>query len=80
MLALRLPPEKMARLKAAGRKRSVSRSEIMRQLLDKFLEKEKPGKGAGWKEHFEWLRKHGRKITSKEVDETIAIARGRGRL
>ena len=69
MLAVRLPRDKMARLKAAAKKRSITRSDIVRQLVDKFLEQEKPGPGVGWKEHFEWLRKHGRKVDSRLCDE-----------
>ena len=78
MLAVRLPREKMARLKAAAKKRSVSRSDIVRQLVDKFLEDEKPGAGVGWKEHFEWLRKHGRRIEGNIEDEIREMDRNRG--
>ena len=77
MLAVRLSRDKMARLKAAAKKRSVTRSEMVRQLVEKFLMDEKPGPGVGWKEHFEWLRKHGQKVDSRiadEIREMIALA------
>ena len=78
MLAVRLPREKMARLSAAAKKRSVSRSDIVRQLVDKFLENEPTAKkGVGWKEHFEWLHKHGRKITGNPEDEIRELDRKR---
>lgn len=78
MLAVRLPREKMARLKAAAKKRSVTRSEMVRQLVEKFLMDEKPGPGVGWKEHFEWLQKNGRKVDSNICDEIRELDRNRG--
>lgn len=78
ILAVRLPQEKMAKLKRAAEKRSVSRSEIVRQLVDEFLDDEKPGAGVGWKEHFEWLRKHGREVKGNIEDEIREMDRNRG--
>lgn len=78
MLAVRLPREKMARLKAAAKKRSISRSEMVRQVVDKFLAEEKPTKGVGWKEHFEWLQKHGRRVQGNIEDEIREMDRTRG--
>jgi hypothetical protein len=78
MLAVRLPREKMARLNAAAKKRSVSRSDIVRQLVDRFLDGEKPGNAVGWKEHFEWLREHGRKVDGRICDEIREMDRNRG--
>ncbi|MDB6036875.1 MAG: hypothetical protein JWM99_716 [Verrucomicrobiales bacterium] len=78
MLAVRLPLEKMARLKMAAKKRSVSRSDIIRQLVDKFLEEEKPGRGVGWAEHFDWLREHGRRVDGNIEDEIREQDRNRG--
>lgn len=78
MLAVRLPRDKMARLKAAAKKRSVTRSEMVRQLVEKFLMDEKPGPGVGWKEHFEWLQKHARRVKGNIEDEIREMDRTRG--
>ncbi len=78
MLAVRLPRAQMARLKMAAKKRSVSGSDIVRQLVDKFLEGEKTGPGVGWKEHFEWLSKHGREVRGNIEDEIRDMDRNRG--
>jgi hypothetical protein len=60
--------KKMKRSKAVAKKHPTSRDDIDRQL-DRLLEGEKPGPGVGWKEHFEWLRKHGRSVDGNIADE-----------
>lgn len=77
VLVVRLDRKDLSRLNSAARKRSVSRSAVVREALQQFLETEKPSKGVGWAEHFERLQKTGRKVDSKVVDEIIAQSRGR---
>jgi hypothetical protein len=37
-----------------------------------------PGEGVGWREHFKWLRKHGRKVRGNIEDEIRELDRNRG--
>jgi hypothetical protein len=75
-LVVRLDRKELADIDAAARKRSISRSAYVRALLRREIQAE-PKKGVGWAEHFEWLRKHGRRVDAKIVDEVIAESRRR---
>src|SRR5688572_25453804 len=64
---LRLDKKRAEHLKKEARKRRKTPNALMRQALDNLIgEASSNGqnaKGVGWKEHFEWLRKHDRKPT-----------------
>ena len=78
-LAIRLDGKKLARLDLFARKRSLSRSAVVRQALEKFLREEKPEQGVGWAEHFERLKREGRKIQGNPEDKIRDLDRNRGR-
>ena len=77
VVVVRIDRKKISKLDAAARKRALSRSALVRQALDKFLENEPPQKGVGWPEHFARLRAKGRRVGSGIADEIRELDRNR---
>lgn len=76
-LVVRLTKKEIAAIDAAARKRSLTRSAYVRNVLRKETSEDKETKGVGWAEHFDRLKREGRKVDSKLVDEVIAASRSR---
>jgi hypothetical protein len=74
---LRLDEKRAARLQTAARKRSVTRSALMREALDKFLAEDKPAKGVGWPARLKELQAQARRIKGHPADEIREIDRNR---
>ena len=75
VLAVRLDQRQLARLNSVARKRSLTRSAVVRQALDKYFESVPTQKGVGWAEHFERLFREGRRIKGHPDDEIRALNR-----
>ena len=79
-LVVRLSKKELAAVDLAARKKTQSRSAFVRQLLRQHTHEAESSKGVNWREHFEWQRKHGRKVDWKLVHEMREQERNRSTL